>query len=75
VVAEARRSFGQPFFMEVVIMACRNIWLLQNAKIFRQEIPTFAKWKCNFVHSISLLKYRIKPKLLDSFAEWIDSLP
>jgi hypothetical protein len=75
VVTEARRSFGQPFFMEVVIMACRNIWLLRNAKIFRQEIPTFAKWKCNFVHSISLLKYRIKPKLLDSLSEWIDSLP
>jgi hypothetical protein len=74
IVSTARRSFGKPFFMEVVIMACRHIWLLINAKIFRYEIPTFAKWKCNFIHSISLLKHMLKAKHVDSFTEWISSL-
>jgi hypothetical protein len=71
----ARASFGKPFFMEVVILACRNIWLLRNGKIFRNERPTFAKWKCNFIHDISLIKFRIKAKFLDSLSDWISSLP
>jgi hypothetical protein len=44
-VNEAKRSFGKPFFMEVLITACWNIWLLRNGKIFRNERPTFGKWK------------------------------
>jgi hypothetical protein len=75
VMQAARRSFGKPFFMEVVILACRHIWLLRNGKIFRNERPTFAKWKCNFIHDISLLKYRIKGKFVDSLTSWISSLP
>jgi hypothetical protein len=75
IMQAARSSFGKPFFMEVVILACRNIWLLRNGKIFRNERPTFAKWKCNFIHDISLLKYRIKAKFLDSLSDWISSLP
>jgi hypothetical protein len=74
IVATARLSFGNFFFMEVVIMAYKHIWLLRNAKIFGNETPTFTKWKCNFIHSISLLKYRIKAKHVDSLSEWISSL-
>jgi hypothetical protein len=29
IVATARASFGKPFFMEVVVTACRHIWLLE----------------------------------------------
>jgi hypothetical protein len=75
VVQHAKLSFGKPFFMEVVITACRQIWLLRNGQIFRNERPTFAKWKACFVHEISLLKYRIKSNHLDSFTRWISSLP
>jgi hypothetical protein len=75
IVDSARRSFDKPFFMEVVIMACWYIWLIRNARIFRNETPTFAKWRCNFIHDICLLKYRIKDKILDSFTWWISSLP
>jgi hypothetical protein len=75
IVGAARRSFHKPFFMEVLIMACWHIWLIRNAKIFRGERPTFAKWRCNFVHDISLLRYRIKEKHIDSFTRWISSLP
>jgi hypothetical protein len=75
IVQAAKASFGKPFFMEVVATACRQIWLLRNAKIFRHERPTFAKWKSNFVHNIFLLRYRIKAKYLDGFTEWINSLP
>ena len=34
VVAQARASFKQPFFMEVVILTCWNIWKQRNGKIF-----------------------------------------
>jgi hypothetical protein len=75
VVSAARRSFGHPFFMEVLITACWNIWLIRNAKIFRQERPTFAKWKCKFVHDLTLLQHRIKAKYKDRLLEWIAALP
>jgi hypothetical protein len=48
-VARARRSFNKPFFMEVLISTCWNIWLIHNGKIFRHEKPTFAKWKAKGV--------------------------
>jgi hypothetical protein len=75
IMDSARRSFAIPFFMEVVIMACCHIWLIRNAHIFRNETPTFAKWRCNFIHDITLLKYRFKDRHLDSFTRWISSLP
>jgi hypothetical protein len=41
VISNARQSFGKPFFMEVLILACRGIWLVQNDKIFNQVRPYF----------------------------------
>jgi hypothetical protein len=31
----AKKDFGLPFFMEVLITACWNICLIRNAKVFR----------------------------------------
>jgi hypothetical protein len=74
-VARARRRFNKPFFMEVLITTCWNIWLIRNGKIFRHEKPTFAKWKAKFIHDISLLQYRIKSKHKEALLDWIKSLP
>jgi hypothetical protein len=56
-------------------MTCWNIWLIRNGKIFRQEKPTFAKWRGKFIHDISLLQYRIKAKHRDGLLDWIKGLP
>jgi len=69
-----KRDFGKPFFMEVVILASWHIWKLRNGKFFQQERPSFGKWKCNFIHDISLLRHRIKAKHRDALMAWIDSL-
>jgi hypothetical protein len=74
VVAEARRSFNKPFFMEVMMVACWNIWIIRNGKIFRQEKPTFGKWKAHFIHDITLLQHRIKVKHKDALLSWIKGL-
>jgi hypothetical protein len=71
----ARKSFAKPFFMEVVILACWNIWLLRNGKIFSVEVCSFTRWKGKFIHDISLLQYRIKRKHKDMLIAWIRSLP
>jgi hypothetical protein len=63
------------FFMEVLILACWNIWILSNGKIFNGERHTFARWKARFIHDISLLQYRIKAKFKDSLLTLISSLP
>jgi hypothetical protein len=54
----ARRSFGHPFFMEVLILACWNIWIIRIAKIFNSERPTLARWKACFVHDIQSCQNR-----------------
>jgi hypothetical protein len=74
VVSAARRDFGQPFFMEVMMLACWNIWKQRNGKIFRQERPSFGSWRSGFIHDISLLQYRIKAKFKDRLFSWISML-
>jgi hypothetical protein len=75
VVTRAKRSFNKPFFMEVLVTTCWNIWLVHNGKIFRHEKPTFAKWKAKFIHDITLLQYRIKSKHKEALLQWVHSLP
>jgi hypothetical protein len=75
VISTARKYFRKPFFMEVIIIACRNIWLVQNDKVFNQARPTFAKWKFKFIHDMLLIQYRIKQKYKSQLLSWIESLP
>jgi hypothetical protein len=55
VITVARTAFNKPFFMEVIITTCWNIWLIHNAKLFNHKRPLFATWKAKFIHDISLL--------------------
>ena len=73
-VHAARQSFGQPFFMEVLILACWNIWKQRNEKIFEHQRPSFGGWKRRFIHDISMLVHRIKKKHLHLLVSWIGSL-
>ena len=75
VLAHARRSFGHVFAMEVIMVACRHIWLQRNSKVFRNERPTFSRWKNGFVHDMTLIRFRLKAKHVSSFLTWLDGLP
>jgi hypothetical protein len=70
----ARADFGKPFFMEVVIIACWNIWKQRNEQIFEAQRPSFKGWKRNFVHDLSMLGHRIKKKHHAALMAWIGSL-
>jgi hypothetical protein len=74
ILDEARRSFGLTFFMEVIITACWNIWLIRNAKIFNHERPTFRRWKAGFMQDMYLLEHRIKKKHRAALVAWLDNL-
>ena len=74
-IVEAKRDFGQPFFMEVVITACWHIWKLRNERIFQNERPRFARWRSNFIHDLELLGHRIKRKYHARFMLWVANLP
>ena len=64
-VINANRSFRKPFFTEVVFIACWNIWIVRNAKVFRHERAGFNKWRRAFIHDIALMQYRVKPTYKD----------
>jgi hypothetical protein len=71
---KAKRLFRGPCFVEIVILACWNIWKQRNEKIFQYQRPSFQGWKRGFVHDISMLVHRIKRKHLDELVSWIGSL-
>ncbi|XP_073355123.1 uncharacterized protein [Aegilops tauschii subsp. strangulata] len=74
-VLNASRSFRKPFFTEVVFIACWNIWIIRNAKVFRHERAGFNKWRSAFIHDISLMQYRVKAAYKDDLLCWISFLP
>ena len=74
-VIQARRSFDKPFFNEVVFIACWNIWIIRNAKVFRGERASFNKWRGAFRHDITLMQHRIKSGYKDELLKWISFLP
>lgn len=71
----ARREFHKPFFAEVVFLACWNIWMIRNDRVFKNIKPSFRRWRASFVHDISLLAHRIKAKFKDDLLRWISFLP
>jgi hypothetical protein len=70
---KARKSFSKPFFTEVVILACWHIWKQRNWPAFENIKPSFAFWKYQFVHEVSLHVHRVKDKHADIFKSWIDN--
>jgi hypothetical protein len=44
----ARKAFWGPCFVEVVVLACWNIWKQRNYYIFKHIRPTFWGWKAGF---------------------------
>ncbi|XP_037405530.1 uncharacterized protein LOC119268121 [Triticum dicoccoides] len=54
-IQHARSSFRHTFFFEVILTAAWNIWILRNGRTFRGERATFAAWRSNFVHDLTLL--------------------
>jgi hypothetical protein len=73
-ISAAKLAFRKPFFMEVLMLACWNIWKQRNGKIFRNDRPTFGGWKRAFIHDLSMLGHRIKNKHHDELMAWIGIL-
>ena len=73
-IQHARSRFKHPFFFEVMLTAAWNIWILRNGRTFRGENATFAAWRCNFVHDLTLLAHRMRLDNRDKLYAWINSL-
>ena len=71
---KAKRKFQGPCFVEIVILACWNIWKQRNNKIFKDIRPSFRAWRAGFIHDITLVKHRVKKKSVPILSSWIDNL-
>jgi hypothetical protein len=69
-----KKSFKGPCFVEIIILACWNIWKQRNNKIFKNIQPTFRNWKEGFIYDITMLKHRVKESSVASLSSWIDNL-
>ena len=75
IVMQAKQDFAQPFFTEVVFVACWNIWIIRNARVFRHERQSFNKWRSAFIHDITLMQHRVKARYKEDLLKWISFLP
>ena len=75
IVLQAKQDFAKPFFTEVVFVACWNIWIIRNAKVFRHERQSFNKWRSAFIHDILLMQHRVKARYKEELLKWISFLP
>jgi hypothetical protein len=74
IVLKAKKDFSKPFFIEIILIACWNIWKVRNGVVFGKIVATFRSWKGAFIHDPILHKYRVKGKILPELSKWIDSL-
>lgn len=58
------------FFIDLLILASWSIWMIRNNKLFRNERPTFERWKAIYLLELNWLKYRIKAKYSHQFNTW-----
>jgi hypothetical protein len=72
--AYLRDKFQQPFFMDIIILASRAIWIIRNDKIFQNIQASIHRWKATFYSELQLLKFRIKNKYAGAFITWLDIL-
>jgi hypothetical protein len=72
---QAKKQFKGPCFVEIVILACWNMWKQRNDKIFKGLRPTFRAWKAGFVQDTTLLKYKLRKSDVSSLAFWINTFP
>jgi hypothetical protein len=70
----AKKNSNGPYFVEIVILACWNIWKQRNDKIFKGIQPTFRAWKAKFVLDVTLLKHIVKACSVDLLSSWLDNL-
>ena len=75
IVLQAKQDFAKPFFTEVVFVACWNIWIIRNAKVFRHERQSFNKWRSAFIHDILLMQHIVKARYKEELLKWISFLP
>jgi hypothetical protein len=69
-----KRRFKGPCFVEIIILACLNIWKQRNNKIFKNIQPTFRYWKAGFFSDVTFLKQRVKESIVPILSSWIDNL-
>jgi hypothetical protein len=60
--------------IEIIILACWNIWKQGNNYIFKGIRPTFKAWKSGLVADVSLLKHRVKSCKVSPLSSWLDNI-
>ena len=67
-------QLGVPFFMEIIILMCWEIWKARNDLIFREENPNIPHTEQNFRDEFQLLLLRVKRSYSPPIDQWIANL-
>jgi hypothetical protein len=70
---QAKRDFGQPFFMEVFMIGAWCLWNQRNEVIFDRKAPCLAAWKVAFKAQVLDHLVTIKLSLHSSIKLWLQA--
>ena len=70
-LALSRQSFGQPIFMEIVIVAAWCIWSMHNGIIFYGKSLSLWRWKSLLHEELSLIVLRCKSSKKPLLQDWL----
>jgi hypothetical protein len=73
-LSRGRSIWRRPLFMELFMIAARNIWKERNKKLFEGVDPELASWKARMKTDLSLLVHRTKPDLHSQINQLIAAL-
>ena len=71
-VAEAKRRYRKPMFMEIFMVVAWSIWKERNDLVFNAVSPSIETWRHRFVTDFSLLVHRTKTDLHSRIFNLID---
>jgi hypothetical protein len=57
---DIREKLNLKFSMEIIIIAARSKWIVRNNKIFKNQRPTFQRWKAIYTEELRMVAHKMK---------------
>ena len=71
-IEQLKEQIQKPFFMEIIILCSRALWLTRNDFIFNGKELDLYRCRAIFKYNLKWLKHRAARKKYGMYADWVD---